>query len=814
MFERLALFGLPVLLGVLAIIAYLDGGIVEYPQLAPIVEARSKTELTGAACKGSETCLVHQAPIASFDEARRCGTYVESGRLGPDQIACSESWVTDKVLKIGDASSSFYRKFRRGCRTHDFCYVHAAATYLAKADPAAVRAQCDRTLLADVIRDCRLMYPTSESELRTCYWHAMAAFAAIRTFGGSEKYFSKAKTPTCDYEPGRHAARDQVVNGRFELGAPDRAIVLTELADGAGISVEVVGLETGQSVTRAQQTIKMSDVAIPDAAVWCDLVKKRGGPATTCPSTLADIKFKSASWLELAPIVIDSDGDGVDEIVLLTTTESEGLVLTHLRTTGTGTEFKLDVPRAYLAVDDVGHFLPHQQDAGVSIMERSAQLFQHRPVVISRAPADCADIPAGNPEDIAMIGSVAQVGRLAFSHSMMRIYFDANDARWHLLRDRFAEDGRAYAKFCKPHGTKLFDHADQVPRLQYPAFATTLPVKCLTRTITRDLLTTIERLPCSSSTVHAVAGDLNDLDLVLYRMNADFKGEEDQADPVEKFQIARAFTVPLQWNEAADPTMSSRAARRLGIVMASVYAGGTRDGVYPLITVLKADERLKHTIKDNWRYRMPDTMGLVPEQYALLTSKPREPNIGWDQSQFGPPGMFLQLPSLLAPFWIDGSSGVSMVLVANTATRDRNYDSTSDWRDRLKEGTIHILIVPLVNDKPSTPAERPPLGEPRWLECPVPDYASLGEDRAVRPEEDWRRDFMHSEPALTGQFFGGDKPGGLAISYRTRSGQVRFVGLRNDAASTAWTLGGKACQSLSRDVDGKKQRDIWMMKLN
>ncbi len=278
---------------------------------------------------------------------------------------------------------------------------------------------CDHCLFADVIRDGRLLYPTKETELRTCYWHAMAAYSAIRLFGGSGEYFNNEKTPTCDYEPGLHAARDQVISGRFERGAPERTMVLTELPDG-GLALEISGFESGLPVTRLQQTITPSDVAAADADRWCKLAAANGQPVASCPGTLADRTFDTSNWFRQAPVVIDSDGDGVDEVLLFSATQTEGLILTHFKTAGWGADFRLEPPKAYLAADEVAHFLPRNTDDGVHIMERAVQRLVPRPLVLARAPPGCGELVPVSPEDVVMVGSYAQQGRLAFSHAMIR----------------------------------------------------------------------------------------------------------------------------------------------------------------------------------------------------------------------------------------------------------------------------------------------------------------------------------------------------------------------------------------------------------
>ena len=130
-----------------------------------------------------------------------------------------------------------------------------------------------------------------------------------------------------------------------------------------------------------------------------------------------------------------------------------------------------------------------------------------------------------------------------------------------------------------------------------------------------------------------------------------------------------------------------------------------------------------------------------------------------------------------------------------------------------------MLLVPLVNDSPLPPdapaGKKPSRGQPRWVQCPVPAAAELPE-KPARPGPLWRRDFLHYEPVLPGHFFQGEHTGGFAILYRTETGKLAAISLRNqkDEDSNVWKLNGKACRSLTRLRDGKKARNVWMMRLN
>ena len=294
------------ILGVfLLALAWLNGAIMEFPLPGQLMAARSAERLTAAACNGNADCISEKAPIASYAEYRRCGGYIESERAGESRLACSEAWLSDVYMRSGGEGSSFYRHFRRACRVHDFCYVHAEATYDPKYGKGPAQDRCDRMLLADIVRDCRLLYPTAKlhDDRMKCFRNAMAAYTGVRLQGS--KSFSSAKPALCDYEPGPHAPRDHVISGRFVKGRPESLATIVEEPDFRGISVELHALsgDGGSKPILPVARFTPKDVAVADRDRACELPEWSAADTCTAPSTLGDAGFQSADWLRFAPIV-------------------------------------------------------------------------------------------------------------------------------------------------------------------------------------------------------------------------------------------------------------------------------------------------------------------------------------------------------------------------------------------------------------------------------------------------------------------------------------------------------------------------------
>lgn len=820
---------------VLLVSAWLDGQIMPYPEPGQLMAERANQTLTGAACGSDQTCLTSQAPIASYGEFRRCGGYIESERAGKSRLACSESQLTDIYLKGRGEGNTFYREFRRACRTHDFCYVHGATAYAPKDDPEKARAQCDAAFLADAVRDCTLINPLPGEwrQRRFCRWRGMAAYSSVAWFG-RDSFISKTGA-TCDYEPAPHGARDQVVSGRFVAAAPERApehvITLTEEPEKAGVTIDLQALtqEGGSVRLAAMEKLTPAQVTLGDREAYCKLAGSTQW--ATCPETLADVGFMPEDWLRFAPVVVDSDGDGTDELILVSLTQGSGLVLTHVRTQVDAAGAIAFAPvKAYLALDTWGEFGVNASKGVPPLSgEFANQLVAHNFTVIQRPPSGCDPMPETGPEDIVLMGARADLKTESVARRMYRFWFNTAEQRWVMQRDQFTDDGHYMSQCAGVIDTGAPDHTS---RLQYPAIPVRGPVRCKGQGVLRETLATVVRENCPSSTGKATAGYLNDVDLMSYNIEPQYAGDDDDKDPAARLKLAYPSWLPLTWNEAADPVMTSRAARRAGVMMVSVYVGGqTGDSPrarFPLLSVLRLDQRLMLTAKEAWRQRLPDTVGQPPAQYALLQTgvgRHRSRAVSkaaqevqrpyWDRDAFGDPRMFFELPSVLAPFSINGEPGLSVVMFANCASFRvaHKIDSCPDAADTniLTKDTLQVLIAPISSG--SGDGTMPPdYGKPpRWLECPIPDGASLV-PASVRSAVQWKDSFLYNEPVLPGMYFAGANGGALAIAYRSAEGRLGLTSLRKEGRS--WKLGGATCRTMSRLGGDTPARDVWMMKLN
>jgi hypothetical protein len=808
---------LALLLLLIGAVAWLDGGLMKYPMPGPIVAARSNATLTAAACNAEEKnrnlnlrCLALAAPIGAYAPYRRCGGYIESERVGASRIACSKPELLEAYFQFGEGRTA-YREFRRACRAHDFCYLHSRATYDPKRTDFEAQQRCDSMLLADAIRDCRLLFPGKPDYLRKCRWAAMATYTGVRTKGAD--YFAKWNQAACDYEPGAHGARDQVVSGRFIKGAPEAALTIVQDAGGASVTFELVAFtESGRPERRAVlEKLSPSSVAVADGDQACTSAPWNG-EGRSCPVSLAEAGLTAADWLRFAPVVLDSDGDGADEILLVSLIPEAGLVFTHLRVTSAPEGALFEAPAAFIAFNGSKEFWSASRGAISPLSDdRAIQMLSHEFVPVRRTPeGQCASPSEQDPEDLILLGGRAEEGMAAIAHKIYRFTFDQQSKRWRFHRDGFVED-RHKMRYCDKEFVGSFS---QGTRLQYPAIAVHGPLKCAGRTIYGETLSAIVREKCPSSSITARAGELNDIDLINYRMNPAYNGESG-TDEISELESARVSWQPVIWNEAADPVMTSRAARSLGVMLVSTYTGGTNRLRYPLINVLRADQRTEQATKEAWRERQPDTLGITPVQYAIFESNRFSEVQTWNTQKFGDPAIFYHIPSVLAPFWIDGSPGLSLVMFANRASFERGnvarpVETGSPQSDIVKRGTLQILITPLA-DK----ANR--VGDVRWLECPIPVSEELMVPQA-RPTLRWRSDFLYQEPVLPGMFFMGEK-GGLAIAYRTSEGRIGFTTLQNRPNGDqrdAWWLGEHACVALSADKpDGSApDRHVWMMRLN
>lgn len=818
--------------------AWLDGQIMPYPEPGKLMADRANQTLTGAACGPDQSCLASAAPIASYGEYRRCGGYIESERAGKSRLACSESQLTDIYLKGRGEGNSFYREFRRACRTHDFCYTHAATAYSPKDNPEQVRAACDAGLLADAVRDCTLINPLPGEwrQRRACRWRGMAAYTSVAWFG-RDSFISKTAA-TCDYEPAPHGARDQVVSGRFVVAAADRApeqvATIVEEAEKAGVTIDLQTLTMDGGSTRlaALEKLTPAQVTLGDREQFC-----AGAGSTqwaTCPQTLADVGFMPEDWLRFAPVVVDSDGDGVDEIIIVSLTQGSGLVLTHVKTaTDAAGVIAFDPVKAYIALDRWGEFGVNASKGAAPLSgEFANQLISHNFTVVQRPPTGCDPLPDQGPEDIVLMGARADLKTESVARRMYRFWFDTAAGRWAMQRDQFTDDGHYMSQCAGVQDTGAPDHTS---RLQYPAIPVRGPVRCKGQGVLRETLSSIVRENCPSSTGKATAGYLNDVDLMSYNLEPRYAGDDDDQDPAARLKLAYPSWLPLTWNEAADPVMTSRAARRAGVLMVSTYVGGqtgdTPRARFPLLSVLRLDQRLMHTAKESWRQRLPDTVGQPPAQYALLqtgmgrhrsrtltTANKSSQEVQrpyWDRDAFGDPRMFFELPSILAPFSINGEPGLSVVMFANCSTFRVAHKAAScpEAADTniLTKNTLQVLIAPISSGSPDGALPVDFGKPPRWLECSIPEGATLMPAPA-RPDLQWRDSLLYNEPVVPGTFLAGAQGGALAIAYRSAEGRIALTSLRKDGKT--WKLGPQTCRTMSRISADVPPRDVWMMKLN
>jgi len=835
-------------------IAWLDGRILAFPKPGSLIVESATPNRTGANCSDAD-CLAKFAPIAAFAEYRRCGGYSEGARVGESRLACSAGWITDQKER-GVEGHSLYRQFRRACRTHDLCYGHASATYDPATDGQRTRARCDYMFLADIVRDCAHFSGVDANKYRWCKWRGMAAYGAVWKWG---RNLLEKEPAACDYEPGPHAPRDQVVSGRFVENGPDHVVTLVQDKGLKSLTIDLLALandDAGTVTTRARlEKLSPAEVVVADRELACQRLRDADGQlGEGCPKTLEKTLVSAEDWLRFPAIVLDSDGDGVDEIILVTLTRDFGLGFTHLRVESTPQGIAFAAPMAYLAVHRPKNYQPPSAGADdlsardcekelefsdcdtrrasnpVPILsdERATQLLSHNFVVVQSPPDNCAPLIESGPEEIVMLGGygydLATVG-----HRLHRFYFDAVSKRWVMRRDKFTNDGHRM-RYCDTEEKGTFR---QVSRLQIPSLAVRGPVKCRRRgeqsaiTVDREAVSTIVREKCPSSYIRARAGELNDIDLVSYPIDPSYAETDDDDGRKDEPKIAQTSWLPLIWNEAADPVMTSRAARRARLIMVGAYAGGTRkivpswlglrsqvssrssalqdDRSYPLITVLSSDDRLGRAPKVGWMERQPDTVGLAPIQYAVIHSNQSASRQAWSRRLSGDPRMFFDLPSVLAPFDIYGKPGLSVVLFANRTTFKRRLPpdaQTDDGKAALRPRTVQILIVPLPEGGSGV--------TPSLIECRVPSAADDPE-APIRPS--WQDDFLHREPVLPGLFFTdaqGKRHGGLAIAWRTRKGGLALTPLRY--GSRLWWLGSQPCSTLSPIKSG--QNNLWMMRLN
>lgn len=846
------------------VVGWLDGWFMSYPHPGALMMQHAATTMTGASCAGNQDCLARESPIASFGDYRRCGGYIESVRAGDSQIGCSKAWLTDKVLAGRGEGDTFYRASRRACRSHDMCYTNARWTYAARGEPDEARAKCDAALLADSVRDCTLLSPLHNNwRRRLCRWRAMAAYTGVKA-GGHGHFGQNA---VCDYEPGPHGARDQVTSGRFVklpgIG-PEQVMTIVEEPEGRGITISLVALDVAAPLARLEG-LTPGQVKIVDRDAFCDW---KSAPTRerreVCPTTLAELGAIPQHWLHFPPIVVDGDGDKFDEVLLMSLSPANDLIVTRIvATVDAAGVVSIDASQAFAALDTAGDFAgPVSGYKGAAPGEFGQQLLAHNFVVVQRPQLECADAPLEGAEDVMMIGARAGLQGETSARRFYRMRY--TDGVWKMGRDRFTDD-KHFMSSCK--GVKDEKAPNHTSRLEYTALAMRGPLRCSDESeIVAESLATIVRESCPSSSTDTQPGFFNDVDLMHYLAKPNATAQISARDSPAEMESATPSWLALTWSEVSDPVMTSRAARKQGIMLVSANVGGSMESVvfdedkdssksgsstrrpwfarkrskishFPFISVLRA-AKVAGGSKRAWQQRLPDTVGQPPLQYALLQSKSSSkishiPSVfisqvqrarssqqsqreSWNRRTFGDPRMFFELPMVLAPFSIRGDEGISLVMFANCETYLLAHPEKKACEEKndigVVGGTVQVLIVQI-----KAPDKDKILPEPRWLECPIPDGAKL-EQQAARGGA-WQNSFLFNEPVLPGRFYpekpeNPDRTGGaLAVTYRTQSGSIGAMSLR--IVGPQWHLGPNACTTLSpADGNTEIKRNVWRAKLN
>jgi hypothetical protein len=829
---------------------------------------RSMPDLTAAACVKNGACeFAQSAPIAAPAEYRRCGGTVAGSRIKGEPLACSEQLITDLLLSDWSSQGqSAYRQLRRGCRKHDLCYRHGNATFGLRQE------QCDREFLAESLRECWLIYGNENDWLKdrdvlrwACQARASAAYIGVSARG--DKYFEKSAASVCEYEGGPHAARDQVVAGRFLGGTRDYVMSLSLTPDQQGLTVRLMSFGADGQSQDIAVIDKLSPQAVPvgDRDWACQRRRTReGGFSADCPETLGQSMLqRPADWLRFAPVVVDSDGDGADELIIPSLVPDFGLVFTHIRVRRDGERAVIDPPRAYLGVSRMAPSEPSQggcedalefadcgktpgKTAEILSKEAATQNSGFQFTVVASADVVCDPPGQANKQDVLLLSAYSDFpgDRWDTGYVLRRFLFDAQAQRWDMRRDKFNNDYHRMAG-CTVKAPR--DQFQTHSRMQYPAFAVRVPPPKTAGTAPAqscapdERLAVISRDKCTTSTPVAKAGSLNDIDIMLYRISAKYKLASDEQkhkdfakdDAFDEVKIADVRWLPLLWAETADPILTSRFAREQGIAAVATFIGGTdkvgwppadpiREGHNPVIAVLKADHL--GTLKEGWQDRYADTVGHVPELYGVLKSSSfraqgsRSEAISnlWDPHRYGSARMYFQIPAVLAPFslglvttadpTLTAIKGASMVFFANSALWAETPDSAPTHRSErlpIEPGKFRLMIVPIASEGSLAQAQA------AMLDCPA-DAATAGAAVPAAQRQGFAN-FLRREPVLAGKFLDEADPGSLAVAWREApSGNVRLTALRYESKDRTWRFGNKEC---ARPVK-MNPRELYRDKLN
>jgi hypothetical protein len=838
----------------------------------PLLTFNATTGTRAAANAPAENPLgVPQAPIASYAEYRRCGGAAQTVRAHGELISCSVPNITDQFSAILKEGETFYRQMRGVCNRHDFCYAQGGATY------GLDRTWCDKAFLADLVRECTLIYGDPTDSRRTasqpgsgntarqtrarallsaradCRRQASVAYAALRLQG--RDYYRNNYQPVCDYEPGPHAARDAVVTGRFldaegGAAAKDYGLTVSLSADARQITLRLLELNAqGQSEERGAWPVTPEMVPVIDRDRTCRALSDAAdAPAgARCPQTLKDTAISAADWTRFQPIVIDADGKDGAELLLLSLTRDFGLGLTHVRFTrgpnGIAPEFRAYLGAARFSDEPGGKdcewnlefsdcetaLRARNGNAEPPILsgERSVQSLYQSFLVINRRQRGCGDTAFAGQDLVLNSGhalrDTSKDGNMGFR--FRRFTYDAAADRWLMHRDRHQNDGhRVYrcGGVASPY--------EHYKRYQYPQFnagfdnecgnPASCPDKCSNPARGEDRLEmvgAVMREKCPTSTFRPGAGELNDIDLMLYDANTNITAqtsrEADKRD--NSLDWVNSIWSPLVWKEPAHPLVTSAEARRGPdrIMAVGTYVGGDgtqkileeirtgltyadepenaderrmanfrrmqqrhnrwQDRRYPVITVLRHQllyhrTLLGHTVgeRGGGEVRKPDTHGHLPDRYA----------VSWDIEAYGNPASYYELPSVL----------VSLGSEARAATQAVPLNAAQAQEPARPQMGMAFFLNPYLSANLRTERQRGPGDEAeaaewqsgdfrladglfRMLIIPVPQPGDTPADVArmidcpisgaaaggapAQGAQGWTKHFLKNEPVLVGRFY-------------------------------------------------------------
>ena len=874
-------------------------------------DAEGRARAAGAIVSPDENAFAPpQAPIANWSEYRRCGGSSQTVRAHGESIACSMPKITDRLRLLVGEGETFYRQMRAACNRHDFCYAQGGATY------GLNRAACDQSFLADLIRECTLIYgdPTdvattpdeapSGSRARrarakellsahaNCRRQASLAYEAVRLNGTD--YFKNNYQPVCDFEPGPHGARDAVVSGRFldpadSPTAKDYALTVSLSRDAQDVTLRMLELNAaGQSEERGSWTLRPEAVPVIDRDRTCKVLTDTSSPLR-CPQTLKDTAVTAADWVRIDPIVVDADGTGGAEVILPTLTRDFGLGFTHIRFARSGMTITPDI-RGYLGVarfsdtpgapgcetnlefsDCEATLAANGKSDALPILsgERAIQSLAHAFLVVDRRQAGCGE-PAYLGQDIVLnsrhaLRDTTKTGNMGFR--LRRFTYDKASDRWLIYRDRHQNDGH---RVYRCGGTASpYEH---YKRFQYPQFNAGFDVECTSGTPDRcptkctdpsrgdsrlEMVGAVMREKCPTSTFRPGAGELNDVDFMLYDMNTNSAAPEIRDPRDGRLDWVNSTWSPFVWKEPAHPLVTSPEARRGPdrIMAVGTYVGGDgqqkmleeirtgltytdeptnakerrlanfrrlqqkrnrwRDRRYPVLTVLRHGQFDHRTLTGHTvgglgggEVRMPDTHGNLPDRYA----------VSWDIEAYGNPASYYELPSVFV------SLGANAHKATNPAPLDPARASLARPQMAMAFFLNPYLSANLRTERQRGPDEEAEVAEWesgdyrlrdnmfRTLIVPVPQPGDQPDDTArmidcplegampgnpARVGQSWQKHFLKNEPVLVGRFLpgaGGDaRQQDMAVAWRREDGTIQLTALRFDGQD--WRFGDKVCQA-------------------